>query len=312
MPKEYSITTVSTGWKLPFNLAILFHVLLLSSAIVLPKYFNTRPRFPDFTSVDLINIAEILPAEQTSAPQSTPVKISKPPVTKTQKVTKVKAKKIAPIAPAQELTPQNYVTKTISIKPLKRKLKKKLPTIDKSSQERQKRLEAEQNRKFIARQQALEAESRQLQEEADRQRAIADAESKIAANAALNALKESLRADEATANTRNEASNNRRSGGTSSALEAQYFASIFSHLHQYWAFPVNRSQDLQLNAVVVIEIAQDGRIKSHVFEKYSGDRVFDQFVNRALQEANPLPAIPRALKKKQYTLGLRFKPGKIQ
>lgn len=204
------------------------------------------------------------------------------------------------------------MTKAISIKPLKRKLKKKLPTIDKNAQERQKKLEAEQNRKLIARQQALEAESRQLQDEANRQKAIADAETKIAASAALNALKKSLRADEASANSRSGHSTNRRSGGTSSALEAQYFASIFSHLHQYWAFPVSRSEDLQLNAVVVIEIAQNGRIKSHIFEKYSGDRVFDQFVNRALQEANPLPAIPRALKKQQYTLGLRFKPGKIQ
>lgn len=312
MPKEYSVTTISTGWKLPFNLAILFHVLLLSSAIILPKYIHTRPKFPEFTSVDLINIAEILPAKQTSAPQSTPVKMSKPPVTETQKVTAVKAKKIAPIAPVLEQTPQASVTKAISIKPLKRKLKKKLPTIDKNAQERQKKLEAEQNRKLIARQQALEAESRQLQDEANRQKAIADAETKIAASAALNALKKSLRADEASANSRSGHSTNRRSGGTSSALEAQYFASIFSHLHQYWAFPVSRSEDLQLNAVVVIEIAQNGRIKSHIFEKYSGDRVFDQFVNRALQEANPLPAIPRALKKQQYTLGLRFKPGKIQ
>ena len=312
MPKEYSITTVSTGWKLPFNLAILFHVLLLSSAIILPKYIHTRPEFPEFTSVDLINIAETLPAKQTSAPQSTPVKLSKPPVTETQKVTTLKAKKLAPIAPVLEQTPQASVAKAISIKPLKRKLKKKLPTIDKSAQERQKKLEAAQNRKLIDRQKALEAESRQLQDEANRQQAIADAEAKIAASAALNALKESLRADEASASSRIEHSNNRRYGGTSSALAAQYQSSIGGHLDQYWAFPVNKQEGQGLSATVIIKIAKDGRIINYHFEKYSGDRVFDQFVNRTLQEANPLPAIPRALKKQQYSIGLIFKPGKIQ
>ena len=146
----------------------------------------------------------------------------------------------------------------------------------------------------------------------EEQKEIAEAEAKLAATAALNALKQSLRADEASAATQNEQKANRRSGGTSSALEAQYFSSIFSHLHQYWAFPVSKQGDLELSAVVVIKIAQNGRIIKYNFEKRSGDRVFDQFVNRALQEANPLPAIPRALKEQQYTLGLRFKPGQIQ
>ncbi len=315
MPKEYHINSISASWKLPFNLALLFHIVLLSSAIVLPKYINTRPKLPEFTSVDLINIADILPLPAAPATQSSPpAKLTKPPIAKIQKSTTFKAKKVIPIiAPIVAETAQAPIAKAISIKPSKRKLKKNLPTIDKSAQDRQKQLEAEQNRKLIARQQALEAESRQLQEEAKRQEEIANAEAKLAATAALNALKQSLRADEASAATRNgQRDSSRRSGGTSSALEAQYFSSIFSHLHQYWAFPVSKQEDLELSAVVVINIAQNGQIIGYNFEKRSGDRVFDQFVNRALQEANPLPAIPRALKEQQYTLGLRFKPGQIQ
>lgn len=303
MPKEYHISNVSTGWKLPLNLAILFHVLLLSSAIILPKYIHTKPKLPEFTSVDLINIADILPVQESAS--TPPAKVSKAPITKIQKSTTVTPEKIIPIAPVVPETPQASVTEAISIKPLKRKLKKKLPKVDTSAQDRQKKLKDEQNRKLFARQQALEAESRQLQEEANRQKEIAETEAKLAASAALSALKQSLRADEVAADTR-------RSPGSSNVLEAQYFSSIFSHLHKYWAFPVSKQEDLELNAVVVIEIAQDGRIINYKFEKRSGDRVFDQFVNRAIQEANPLPAIPPALKRHQYTLGLRFKPGKIQ
>ncbi len=314
MPAEYRISSISARWKLPFNFAILFHVLLLSSAIILPKYINTRPKLPEFTTVDLINIAEILPMPAAPAAQSaTSAKISKPPVVKKiQPPPVVKAKKLAPIAPVAEVAPEPTITQAISIKPLKRKLKKKPPTVDKSAQERQKRQDAEQRRKLIARQQSLEAESRQLQAEANRQQAIADAEAKLAASAALNALKQSLRADETSAATRNGQRTNRRSGGTSSALEAQYYSSIISHLGQYWSFPVSEQRGRELSAHVIIHFAQNGQITSHDFEKHSGDRVFDQFVNRVLQEANPLPAIPRALKKQQYSIGLRFKPGKIQ
>ncbi len=128
----------------------------------------------------------------------------------------------------------------------------------------------------------------------------------------MAALKQSLRADAATNAARNNSRSSGRSGGSSSALEAQYFSSIFGHLHQYWSLPEIKQWDPQLQAVVVITIAQNGRIMNHTFEKRSGDRVFDQFVSRTIQDANPLPAIPRALRKEQFSLGLNFRPGKIQ
>lgn len=307
--KDFRITSYPMGWKLPFNLAVLFHILLLSCAIILPKYIRTRPKLPDFTTVNLVNIAEIQPPASVNTPSPAPTPVKK--VASVKLAAKVSPAQIAPIAEATEIPAATAPSKAISIKPLKRKLKKKLPP-GSSVQDFEKKRKTSERKEALARQQELDARVRQLQDEAKRQKEIAEAEAKLARSDALSALKHSLHADSTTNTVKDRMQKISTSGGSSSALEAQYFSSIFGHLHQYWALPEIKQWDPQLTAIVVITIAQNGRIVRHIFEKRSGDRVFDQFVSRTIQDANPLPAIPRALKKQQYMLGLRFKPGQIQ
>ncbi len=303
MANEYHMTPAALGWKLPFNLALLLHILLLSSAIFVPKYLHRKPILPDIYTVDLINIAETLPAASpaVSRPQTnTGIKVQKPVVKE--------AKKTAPIAELQSETISVQPVKAISIKPLKRKLKKKI-TPDTSARDAGRKLAAEQTRQ----QQLLNERRQQLLQEAKRQKNIADAEAKLAANEAVNALKQSLRADAMVTSEKNSrGTTGARRGGTSSGLEAQYFSSIFSHLHQYWSLPDIKPWSNDTTAVVVVSISKNGRIISHKFEKHSGDTVFDRFVSRTIEDANPLPAIPAALRKSSYTIGLRFRPGGIQ
>jgi len=73
---------------------------------------------------------------------------------------------------------------------------------------------------------------------------------------------------------------------------------------------VTDPRTLDIQSGITIKI--DGDIANVVFETKSGDRVFDQFVSKAIEEANPLPPIPPALKKQRYEIGFRFKPGSIQ
>ncbi len=222
-----------------------------------------------------------------------------------------KVEKIASVAPiAEEVKPvqTEAAPKAISIKPLKRKIKKKVPP-GRSTEDIERKRRLVEQKKALARQQALEAQSRRLQEEAKRQREIAEAEAKLAAEQALSMLKRSLKAEAAAGNTSQRSS---AGGGSTSVLEAQYFSSIFDHLHKFWALPKVKQWDPQLHAIVVITIGSNGKILKHHFEKRSGDRVFDQFVNRTIQDADPLPGIPKALRKNQFTIGLRFKPGQIQ
>ncbi len=305
MSTEYRvIAATTTGWKLPFNLAVLLHVFLLSSAIILPKYIHKRPILPEAYTVELISLAEPVAAPAKAPapsppPTQTPVKI--------QKLKAMEARKTAPIASPVAEAVQPAPVKAISLKPLKRKIKNKNAP-DLHAQQARKKRAAEQRRQ----QRAMEAQRQQYLQEARRQQALAAAEARSAASDAVNALKHSLQADAAASTAKTgQRSSAKRSGGASSALESQYYASIFAHLHQYWALPDIKPWDPELTAVVVIVISKDGRIINHSFEKRSGDKVFDQFVSRTIQEANPLPSIPAALKQQKYTLGLRFKPGEI-
>jgi colicin import membrane protein len=290
--KEIRMTSTSSpGWKLPFNLAVLLHIILFLSALLLPKYLHKNRTIQDTYTVDLIAIAE-LPATATSEPA--------PPAVKTPPQKEVATKKAAPITPAITKAVQIKPVPVISINPLKRKLKHK------NSPD----LLAQQAREQKEKQHALQ---QQLLAEARRQQAVADAEAKIAANEAVKALKQMLLADAAVASSikaRNQSSA-RSSRNTTNAMESQYQANIAGRLHQFWALPDIKAWDSDLTAVVIIVISQNGQILNHSFEKRSGDRVFDQFVTRTIQDANPLPPIPGALKRQQYTIGLHFKPGEI-
>ncbi len=303
--KEYRMTAASpTGWKLPFNLAVLLHLLLLSSALLLPKYLQKNPIILESYTVDLISIAE--PVAAPPSPPAAAAPEPPQPAVKIQKLKEVSAKKTVPIAPPIAETVQAEPVKAISIKPLKRKIiNKNAP--DLHVQQAIKKRELEQKQK----QRALEARQQTLLAEARRQRAVADAEAKVAASEAVNALKQMLMADDVASSTRTGQQSSRPSKNTSSALADQYHATIFAHLHRYWALPDIKPWDPDLTAIVVVVISQNGQIITHSFEKKSGDRVFDQFVSKTIQDANPLPPIPGALKKQQHTLGLRFKPGGI-
>lgn len=304
--KEYRMTAASSpGWKLPFNLALLLHLVLLSSALLLPKYLQKNPIIAESYTVDLISIAEPPAAAPPSPPAAATPPPAQPPV-KIQKLKEVAAKKTAPIAPVIPETVQAEPAPAISIKPLKRKIKNEnAPDLQAQEDRRQKELERKRE------QRALEARQQQLLAEARRQQAIAEAEAKLAASEAVNALKHMLMADAAASSTRKGPQSSAQSRGTSNALADQYHATIFAHLHRFYSLPDIKPWDPDLTAVVVVVISQNGQILSQSFEKRSGDRVFDQFVSKTIQDANPMPPIPGAMKTQQYTLGLNFRPGGI-
>ncbi len=103
----------------------------------------------------------------------------------------------------------------------------------------------------------------------------------------------------------------RANSGGSSVIANQYFAKIKNHLLSYWALPVTL-QNRTLEATVVVTINKDGRIVDMFFEKRSGERVFDQFVEKTVQAANPLAPIPAAMHKERVEIGFKFSPRGIQ
>ncbi len=338
-----SIHTPPREWKLPLNLAIGLHLLVLFFAMVLPGLMNQRTIMPEMTTIDLVSMAEPAaqskpagpPAAKKVAKQETappappkPAEIIKPEVTKQIPLPldepdpvplpepTVAPEPVAPPAPAE----------AISIKPLKQKLKKvikeipdttaedarirkdELKNITKKLQEEAKIEDAAQE--TIKRQRQL-ATAREEARRADLEARMTLADARMAATEARNAVADQIRAT--TASTSQTSSQTSSSNAQSMGIvQQQYFATIMGHIQQYWRPPDIKSWDPNILAVVSITIASDGQIVSQDFEQSSGDQLFDQFVLKTLEAANPLPAPPPGMQNERITVGLRFKPSGIQ
>ena len=287
MSKEYQVTYMPENeWKLPFNLAIGFHVLFFLAVLYLPELFSAKPKFADIYTVSLISIPEPV-VQPEPVQEDVPVQPIKPPP--------VTAKKIAPIA--EPVKPEPAPQRAISIKPLK---KKKIKKIKKDTNDlRAKELERKRRQKLaeaLRAEELAEEQARIAQQELERERNLIKQPQKAATKPAVKKT----------------AASGKRIGGSSNLIEGQYHAAIFARLHQFWSLPEYMQKKPDLEAVVVITISKNGQIANMFFEKRSGNRVFDQFVSKTIESANPLPAIPAAMRKQRYEIGLRFKPGSIR
>lgn len=313
--------THTTDWKLPLNLAIGFHVLVALSAIFLPGLFNVRPKFEDIYTVDLVSMAE--PAAPAAAPAAPPA-AAKPAASKPAAVKPppeppppkpAVPDEAVPVPEAAAPVEKPAPPEAISIKPMKRKVKKEVPPEEpKPEPEKVK----EQVAKPDPKQKELDKLKRQKIAEAIRAEQEADEEARIAKEEAeqlrkmLDASQAKAAGQAASTSTSTKATGSAKASNASSALEKSYYAAIFSRLHAFWALPEFREWDPSLTAIVVITINQNGEILDSFFEQSSGDKVFDQYVKKTLQDAAPLPPIPAALNKERLELGLRFTPGNIQ
>jgi len=274
-------------WKLPFNFAIGFHVLFILGALYLPGLFDAKPKFADIYTVSLISIPEPVTQPEPAQEEASVQPIRTPPV---------KAKKVAPIAEPIE-KPAPVPQKAISIKPLK---KKKIKKVKKDTKDlRSKELERKRRKKL--------AEALRAEEIAEQNARIAQKELERERN-----LMKTAPQSVTTTPVRKKAVAGKRLGGSSNLIQNQYHAAIFGRLHQFWSLPEYMQKDQDLTAVVVITIKKNGQIANMFFENRSGNRVFDQFVTKTIEAANPLPPIPAAMKKQRYEIGLRFKPGSIR
>jgi colicin import membrane protein len=289
---------LSNDWKIPLNIAIGVHVLILLGGLYLPGLFKAKPKFADIYTVSIINIAEpveSVPEQEVAAqPESSPAKIVKA----------ARSKSIAPVAEPQP-SPAPAPVKSISLKPLK---KKKVKTVVKPAEDARLKEQERKRRQQLAqalREEELLAEKARLAREAlEEERQLLRSQQVVASKLEMP---ENTAASKGSAAARTTIT-----GGGSNLIENQYHASILNRLQEYWALPEYLQHDSSLKAVVVITISRDGRIANMVFEQKTANRIFNQFVNTTIAAASPLPPIPPAMKKQRYELGLVFKPGSIQ
>ncbi len=92
-----------------------------------------------------------------------------------------------------------------------------------------------------------------------------------------------------------------------------YRVEIPYHIEKNWAFSEQLSGgDIDLVAVVVIKIMQNGEIKDIWFEKKSGNSYFDESAFKAVKKSDPLPKLPKEYLKPYYNLGMIFTPSGLK
>jgi colicin import membrane protein len=177
--------------------------------------------------------------------------------------------------------------------------------------EQQMRQQREQLASALRQQQILEARARLEREAVNQERSLLNQQNYSATSRNYSANSSNTSNSAASSNTGTSKSGPVTSG-SSNLIESQYMASIINRIQQFWSLPEYLQNDASLIAVTVITINQDGQIANVFFENRSSNPIFDQFVSKTLEAANPLPPIPPALSKQRLEVGLRFKPGGIQ
>jgi len=295
--KQYSLTYDSyDNWTIPLNLAIVFHILLALSILFLPGLFKARPKYEDIYTVNLIEFSEPAVEQAAASPPQQTVPEPEPVVEPIK--TEVKEVVLEPVKTA----PPPQEIKAVSIKPLKRKIKKEIvenPDQSKIKQNQLDKLERQSIAEALRAEKLAAEQARLAAEEAERQQKLMEQQ--------LAAVRNQVRNSQQSA-----ASRPAGPSGAKSALITQYYGAIMNHVTQYWSLPEFKNWDPGLSATVVITISTNGRIAKQFFEKRSGDAAYDQYVRKTLQDADPLPPIPAALRQEQVEIGLVFRPGSIQ
>lgn len=259
------------------------HISLAAAVAFMPSFSSKKPRFENIYTIDLVQLPAAAPAAQPQPPKPTPAE-DKP------------APKAISIAKPQPAAPSE-APKPISISPKKKKIKHKIKPKPAPPKKDQSKIIAERKRLAeLIRQEAL---AKQAEEEALR-----------ALDEARQLVTSTPTRPTSSANTSTRTGSS--SGGNSlTGVEARWFSAVKSHVLDYWALPDLKLWSPNLVATMVITVDRNGRIIDSYVEAPSGDRVFDQFVKKSLQDANPLPPMPAAMKKRKFEIGLNFRPDTI-
>jgi colicin import membrane protein len=279
------------SWVVPLNLAVGFHLIIAFGVLFLPGIFNSKPKFEDIYTVDLVNLSEPV-IEQSGPPAPAPEPVVQPPPP-------VPEKAVAIVDPVKAPAPEPVVAEPVSLKPSKRKIKKKVSDPQPDRSRELERVKRQRLAEAVRAEQLAAEQARIAAEEAERQRRLMDAQ--------LSQIRSQVRTTPAP----RRAAGQTRSSALSS-LEKQYFISVTGRIMQYWTLPEFKQFDDAIQAIYVIRISRDGTIVEEFFEQRSNDPTFDQFVKKAVKDASPLPPIPPAIKGSSIEFGLRFRPGNIQ
>lgn len=102
--------------------------------------------------------------------------------------------------------------------------------------------------------------------------------------------------------------------GEGDRMSNEYLPVVVNIISASWIMPpeslIRSSSGIQ--SILVIRIDRTGRIAENWFERKSGEKLFDQSVEKAIQRAGTLPPLPEWFKGDSFEVGLVFTPAGIQ
>ena len=309
-------------WGRALVLVVLFHVFLFAAAKFLPEMMHRKPLLEDVMTIDLVSMPEPAPAPiQQPLPQvRQPLPAPKPEVEPPEPE---EAVAVDVSQPEPEPVPVP-AAKPISIRPLKRKIRKAkdirleedkrreqlaLDRIRKHVREKRDREKALAKKKALARKKA--AEKRAQRKALARAKAAERRAREVARNARAE-IAEVLREQQSLHNTRPATGGTGGARSVNSALEKQYYMDLASRVQRLWVLPEIKKWSPSLETIIEFTVLADGRLANVTVAKRSGDSFFDRFARETVKKAAPMSPIPPALKKNHLDMGIRLRPAGVQ
>ncbi|MEN8142908.1 MAG: TonB C-terminal domain-containing protein [Thermodesulfobacteriota bacterium] len=268
--------------KIPLILTVAVHLGALLISALAPFLISSTTKIPEVYTVDLYQVMETAPSPPQ---QGKKVKVA-PPVTK------------KPVVAAKPVKPD-----AVSLSPIREKLAQ-----ERKEKEYQKKQQELLDQKMEEIRLGLE-EAKAEQEARD---AAAEATSKIAEmyKSTSNIDKEVRKGQP----TGEKAPGSGATGGgevdpRELAASARYTARLFEHISPHWQLPELQNWDENLRAVIVLRVKRDGTVTNTHFEKRSRSLRFNQYVQKAIDSAQPLPPFPLDLRQKSEEIAVTFSPG---
>lgn len=289
-------------WKKPFFWTLALHLLTMGLALLPASLFEPNLNIEEVYTVDLFEVMEersTQPASTPSPPQVKP-ELPKPVQTPVEQNKPVQSKPV--VSEVSIPAPAPVPAIIISLKPRLRKKKLRIEKKELTQQEKNKL------------NQALEKIQTRVKAEK------AEEKAHVAVQDALAQLRASIH----TSQPRVSASSSRQSSAPSTSTAGhgrsavmdetlkRYYLDVSRQIHQFWILPELQEWPSTLTAIYVVHVRRDGIVKKNYMEKKSDDLYFNQFVEKTIQQALPLPPFPDELNETELEIGLVFHPSGLE
>ena len=266
-----------------------FHIVLGLALIAVSPIFTRREKIPEIYTVRLF-----FPEEGKTHKKATQPKASTKKKQKQKKAISVPKRQKKRTPPKKRARNKKKTTRKKATKRPKRVKKKKvISTRPKKVKKERKKKKVDEEKLLRERLARIREKVKERESEAYLRKRLKQIEKKVA----TTTYKERITA---------------RSSGKGApgedALLKRYFARVWEIIRSKWILPQGVIDKNGLEAVMDITISKDGRIIVKHFEKRSGEPLFDQSVERAMDRVDRLPPLPRELGLDQLDIGVRFRP----